>query len=162
MRDFLKTSAAVTVALLLVIFAVTLMPQPVAHAGQAVGEQALLKMRFINDGVQALGAGVLQAESVSSLSAAVASATRTSVATAPAAGNIYIKGVVIEKSAGGTGVVTISEGTGTNCGTNTAVIVTFTNPVVTTIPLSILTPTALRDVCITTEGASTSARILYQ
>jgi hypothetical protein len=162
MKDFLKTSAAMTLALLLVMVAVTFMPQPVAHAAQAVGEQALLKMRFINDGVQALGSGVLQAESVSTLSAAVASATRASVATAPAAGNIYIKGVVIEKSAGGTGVVTISEGTGTNCGTNTAVIVTFTNPVVSTIPLGIQTPTALRDVCITTEGASTSARILYQ
>ncbi len=65
----------------------------------------------------------------------------------------------MEKSAGGTGVITVSTGTGTHCGTSTDVIATFTNPLDTVIDLGILL-TSAEDACITTEGANTAARLL--
>jgi len=126
---------------------------------QQNGDQQLLNMSWIRTGVSSRGARVLQTGELSTLTAAVASATRAKVADGSASTNIYLRGVVIEKSAGGTGVVTVSTGTGTNCGTSTDVIVVFTNPLSTVIPLGILLTTG-EDVCITTEGANTSARLL--
>lgn len=148
------------ILVLLIVLVVAGTPSGRAMAAQ-VGEQTLISMKFINAGVQAQASGVLQTGQVSSLSAAVASGTDAQVVAATGAGlSTYIQAVVVEKSAGATGVVTVEYGTGTNCATGKTTIVTYTNPLQNTIPLGILVPAA-KAVCLVTEGANTSARILY-
>jgi hypothetical protein len=134
-------------------------PQPVA--AQQIGDQQLLKLRFANNGVGTAGSGILQTGDVSSLSAAVATATLTKVVTAPTSGSTYIRGVVVEKSTGAGGTFTIQTGTGTNCGTGTAVLLgPITNPPIQQYYLGVLAP-AGKDVCIQTDAATTSVRVQY-
>jgi Na+/H+ antiporter NhaB len=160
MKDFLKTSAAITLALLLVLVAVTFMPQPLAHAGQAVGEQALLKMRFLNDGVQALGAGVLQTSEINTLSAPIATGTLTETVAAPSAGSVVVAGVLVEKSTGAAGTWTLKYGTGVNCATGTTTILgPVTNPSIGFTRLDIVVP-ATNALCAQTDAATTLVRTL--
>lgn len=145
--------------LIAVAMVIALASTPAPTSAQESPAQKVMSQKFVSNGVGTQGAGVLQTGELSTLSAAVASATRTEVVAAPSSGSTYIRGLVIEKSAGGTGVVTLSYGTGTNCGTGTTTIVVFTNPPIGTIPLGIAN-TAAKALCITTEGANTSARAL--
>jgi len=116
---------------------------------------------YLNEGVGALGAGVLQIGQLSTLSAAVAAATLTEVVAATSGGDqTYIRAILVEKSAGGTGTVTVRYGTGTNCGTGTTTILgPITNPPIGIIPLGILAPANVA-VCVITDGTSTGARLL--
>lgn len=148
---------AIAAVAILMIAAVAVSPLPTV--AQQVGDQVLISMKFVNAGVGAKGAGVLQTGELSTLSAAVASATRAEVVAAPATGSVYLRGVVIEKSAGATGVVTISYGTGTNCATSPTTIAAFTNPPIGTIPLGVAVAST-KALCLTTEGVNTSARAL--
>lgn len=126
----------------------------------AVGEQTLIQMKFIKNGVQSLGSGVLQTGEVNTLSAPVASATRAKVVSAPTSGSVYIRALLVETSTGAAGTVTVSVGTGTNCGSNTAVLLgPITNPPIGYIRLDVLA-TAARDVCLTTDANTTTARLL--
>ena len=116
-----------------------------------------------NAGVKAAGVGVQQVAHVNTLSAAVASATMTEVVAVTGSGvSTHIAGIIVEKAAATTGSITLTAGTGTNCGTSGVVIV---GPIIAPpsgyIPLGIVA-TAARAICITTEGANTSARILYK
>jgi hypothetical protein len=134
-------------------------PQPVG--AQQIGDQQLLKLRFANNGVGTAGSGILETGDVSNLSAAVATATLTKVVTAPTPGSTYIRGVVVEKSTGAGGTFTIQTGTGTNCGTGTAVLLgPITNPPIQQYYLGILAPSG-KDVCIQTDAATTSVRLQY-
>lgn len=127
---------------------------------QQIGDQTLLKMKFINSGSSSLGVNILQTGEVNTLSAAVATATLTRVVTGPASGSVYVRGVIVEKSTGGTGSFTIQTGTGTNCGTGTAVLVgPVVNPPIGKVWLEIQA-TAAKDVCLQTDAATTSARLL--
>jgi hypothetical protein len=143
------------------LFAVAVMVIPGGRvAAQQVGDQTLLKMKFINFGSSTLGTNILQTGEVNTLSAAVATATLTKVVTGPASGSVYIRGVIVEKSTGGTGSFTIQTGTGTNCGTGTAVLLgPVVNPPIGKVWLEIQA-TAAKDVCLQTDAATTSARLL--
>jgi hypothetical protein len=143
------------------LFAVAVMVIPGGRvAAQQVGDQTLLKMKFVNFGSSTLGTNILQTGEVNTLSAAVATATLTKVVTGPASGSVYIRGVIVEKSTGGTGSFTIQTGTGTNCGTGTAVLLgPVVNPPIGKVWLEIQA-TAAKDVCLQTDAATTSARLL--
>lgn len=123
-------------------------------------------MMTVDSGAAAKGAGVLQTGEVSTLSSAVASATRAQVVAAPTAGSIYLRGIWIEKSATSTGVVTVSYGTGTNCGTGTTTLLSLTAATSQILPfgyepIGIQVP-ATKALCLVTEGANTSVRALAQ
>jgi len=144
---------------LLIAMMFATMPGAITVA-QESGSQVLLNLSWLNTGVSARGARVLQTGEVSTLTAAVASATRTAVATGSAGTQIYLRGILVEKAAATTGTVTVSTGTGTNCGTSTDVILgPITSPPAGYIPIGILL-TSAEDACITTEGANTGARLL--
>lgn len=149
-------------ALALVLVAVIAMFIPAVRVeAQQVGSQVLLAMKFVNAGPQAKGASILQTGEVSTLSAATSN-TIAKVVTAPAAGSIYLRGIVVEKVSGATNTVLLSTGTGTNCGTGTAVLLgPITNAPVGYIPLGIQV-TAVKDLCVTTDGATTVVRVLAQ
>jgi len=149
------------VGVFLVAILLLLSIPPVRTVAQQVGDQVLLSMKFIKVGPQSQGAGVLQVGEVNNLSAAVATATLTQVVAAPTSGSIYLRGILLEKVTATTGSVTVQSGTGTNCGTGTAVLF---GPVV--IPpsgylrLDIQVPAA-KALCLQTDAATTSARALY-
>lgn len=147
--------------LAVLMFALAALLLPSGHvAAQQVGDQTLLKMKFINFGSSTLGANILQTGEVNTLSAAVATATLTKVVTGPASGSVYVRGVIVEKSTGGTGSFTIQTGTGTNCGTGTAVLLgPVVNPPIGKVWLEVQA-TAAKDVCIQTDAATTSVRLL--
>lgn len=154
-----KLALAALAALLFIVASPWIQP-----AAQVVGEQVLLKMRFIKDGVTAQGNNVLQVGEVSTLSAEVASATRAEVVAAPASGSIYLRGLWINKSTTATGVVTVTEGTGTNCGTGPVVVLSLTAATGQTLafgyyPLGIRL-TAAKALCLTTDAATTGVRAL--
>ena len=118
------------------------------------------------DGVGALGAGVKQVATLGTLSAAVASATRTEVV-AVNAGQRVLLGVIIETATNAAGIVTVSTGTGTNCGTGTATKVVFGIGTATSpLPVGYYPVNALvaagSAICLTTDAATTSARVLTQ
>jgi hypothetical protein len=157
-----KTKDRLLFGLIAVIcFAVALVFIPGSHVNaQQVGDQTLLKMKFVNFGSSTLGTNILQTGEVNTLSAAVATATLTKVVTGPASGSVYIRGVIVEKSTGGTGSFTIQTGTGTNCGTGTAVLLgPVVNPPIGKVWLEIQA-TSAKDVCLQTDAATTSARML--
>lgn len=130
------------------------------RAAAVVADQIILQMTFANGGPQAKGAGVLQIGQVNTLTAAVASATRAEVVAAPAAGSIYLRALLVEKATASTGSVTVSLGTGTNCGTGTVVVAgPIIVPLVGNLPLGIQL-TAAKALCLTTDGAGTSVRAL--
>jgi len=118
------------------------------------------------DGVGALGAGVLQTATLGTLSAAVASATMAQVVAVNAGARVLL-GVFIETATNAAGIVTVSTGTGTNCGTGTATkvvlgIATATSPLpVGYYPVNALVA-AGSAICLTTDAATTSARVLTQ
>lgn len=123
--------------------------------------------KAVLDGVGAQGAGVLQTAPLYTLSAAVASATRAQVVAAPGAGSIYLAGILVETATNSAGIVTVSYGTGANCGTGTTTLFTLglgtgSSPFpVGFYPVHVLVP-ATKALCLTTDGATTSARALTQ
>src|SRR5512146_567119 len=110
------------VALVVVILLLVLAWRPLSQATATTGDQILLGMRWVSGGAQAKGANVLQVGEVSTLSAAVSDVTLTEVVAAPTAGSIYLRGLLVEKSTGAGGTITLQTGTGTNCGTGGAVL----------------------------------------
>jgi hypothetical protein len=113
----------------------------------------------VSQGVGALGAGVQQTGTLSALSAA-ASNTITQVVANPGAGaSIYLRGLLVEKVSGGSATVTLSTGTGTNCGTGTAVLTGPISAPVGRLALEILVP-ANNALCVTTDAAGTVARVM--
>lgn len=117
----------------------------------------------VSNGVGAQGAGVQQVGSLGTLSAAVASATMTQVVAAPGSGSIVLVGIFIEKATASTGLVTVSSGTGINCGTGTATLFSIGagSPPIGFYPLPSLVGTT-KALCLTTDAATTSARALTQ
>jgi len=118
------------------------------------------------DGVGALGAGVKQVATLGTLSAAVASATRTEVVAVNAGARVLL-GVIIETATNAAGIVTVSTGTGTNCGTSTATKVVFGIGTATSpLPVGYYPVNALvaagSAICLTTDASTTSARVLTQ
>ncbi|HUS95748.1 MAG TPA: hypothetical protein VMX97_03300 [Hyphomicrobiaceae bacterium] len=118
------------------------------------------------DGVGALGAGVKQVATLGTLSAAVASATMTQVVAVDAGARVLL-GVILETATTTAGIVTVSTGTGTNCGTGTATKVTFGIGTATSpLPVGYYPVNALvaagSAICLTTDAATTSARVLTQ
>jgi len=127
---------------------------------QEVSDQIILRMDFVKQGVSSQGDGVLQVGEVNTLSAAVAATALTEVVAAPSSGSIYLRGLLIEKSTGATGTVTVKSGTGTNCATGTATILgPITNPQIGYAPLNILVA-AGDALCLQTEATTTGVRAL--
>lgn len=117
-------------------------------------------------GPMAKGNAVLQTGEVSTLSAAVASATLTQVVAAPTAGSIYLRGIWIEKSTTATGSILVRYGTGTNCGTGTTTLLSLTAATAQTFPfgyqaIGVPVP-ATKALCLGTDAATTSVRALAQ
>jgi hypothetical protein len=117
----------------------------------------------VSNGVGAQGAGVLQVGTLGTLSAAVASATMTQVVAAPGSGSIVLLGILVEKATASTGLVTVSSGTGTNCGTGTATLFSIGpgSPAIGFYRVGSLVGTT-KALCLTTDAATTSARALTQ
>lgn len=138
-----------------------------ASRAQESGDQNLLNLSFLKGGASSQGARTLATGEVSTLSAAVASATRAQVVAAPASGSIYLRGILIETATNAAGIVTVTQGTGTNCATSPVVLFalgigTGTSPLPVGVhPVGIQLPAA-KALCLTTDAATTSARALYQ
>jgi len=83
------------------------------------------------------------------------------------AGARVLLGVIIETATNAAGIVTVSTGTGTNCGTSTATKVVFGIGTATSpLPVGYYPVNALvaagSAICLTTDAATTSARVLTQ
>lgn len=162
MKKFLKASAALAIAM--VVMAVLFTVPAVQTTAQQVGDQVLIRMKFLKDGPSAQGISALQVGEVSTLSAEVASTTLTQVVAAPSAGSIYLRGIIIQKSTTATGSVLVRYGTGTNCGTGTTTLVSLTAAAGQTfpfgyIPLGVQVPAA-NALCLATDAATTGVRAL--
>lgn len=133
----------------------------ITSTAQVVADQVILKMKFVKDGITAQGQNVLQTGEVGTLSAAVATTSLTEVVAAPSSGSIYLRGIWIEKATATTGNVLVRNGTGTNCGTGTATILSIGvgSPAIGYYPLNVLVPGA-NAVCLSTDASTTSARAL--
>lgn len=150
------------IGLAVLALAATVLFEPLAQASRDWTQTLVVTL---DTGVAAKGAGVLQTGEVSTLSSTIAG-TRTKVVTAPTSGSTYLRGIFIEKSATSTGSVIVSQGTGTNCGTNNTVLLSLTAASGQTFPfgyqaIGILVP-AGKDLCLATEGANTSVRALAE
>jgi len=159
MKNRLFSLAVALVAIALFVFA-PWSPPPQAQGRS--GDQQMARTRFVSDGVQSQATGVLQIGEAGTLSAAVATATRTEVLAAPAAGlSTYVRGIFVEKATASTGSVTVTQGTGTNCATSPIVILTIGagSPPIGFYPVNALLPAA-KALCLTTDAATTSARAL--
>lgn len=156
----MKMQRLMIAAFAIVLFVVAVMLTPSTHVlAQQVGDQIILKMRFANQGVQGGGGGILQTGAVSNISTAVATATLTRVVVAPASNQTYVRGVIVEKSTGGTGSFTLQYGTGTNCGTGTTVLLgPVVNPPIQQYNLGLNIP-AGQDLCVQTDASTTSVRV---
>ncbi len=159
MKNRIFVGAGLALALLLVV---TMVWSP--SQAQVTPAQQALRQRFLSQGVSALGFGVAQTGEVSTLSAAVATATLTEVVAAPTAGSIYLRGIWIEKSTTGTGSVLVRYGTGTNCGTGTTTLLALTAAASQTFafgyyPIGIAVP-ATKALCLGTDAATTGVRAL--
>jgi len=150
-------------ALLLVGALTTVLPPQPSQAQGRSGDQQMARLRFAKDGVQSQGSGVLQTAQVGTLSAAVATATRTEVVAAPASGSTVVLGIFVEKATATTGSVTLTQGTGTNCATSPTVILTIGagSPAIGYYAVNAILPAA-KAFCLTTDAATTSARALTQ
>jgi hypothetical protein len=129
------------------------------------GDQQMARLRFVSDGEQTRGSGVLQTGQVGNLSAVVAN-TLTQVVAAPAAGQTVILGVWIESAVATTAVVDVKYGTGTNCATGTTTLASLkastSNPLMAGYyPLPVRVPAA-KATCLVTEAAGTTARLITQ
>ncbi len=159
-----KLKVVAVLALCLVnLAAIATLVAPGAVA-QVVGEQVLLTMRFLNAGPSTQGANALQVGEVSTLSAAVASATLTEVVAAPSTGSIYLRGIWVEKSTTATGSVLVRYGTGTNCGTGTTTLLSLTAATGQTFGfgyyrIGVQVP-ATKALCLGTDASTTSVRAL--
>jgi len=156
----MKKLKVVLLSVLALALAAVLFPA----AAQQVGDQVLISMKFVKSGPTSQGAGALQTGEVSTLSAAVASATLTEVVAAPASGSIYLRGIWIEKSTTGTGSVLVRYGTGTNCGTGTTTLLALTAATSQTFgfgyhPIGVQLPAA-NALCLGTDAATTGVRAL--
>jgi hypothetical protein len=163
-NNTMKTNRILMVTSTIVLLLIAGMFTPPGRVvAQGVGDQILLKMKFAVSGVPGQGQGILQTGEVSNVSAAVATATLTQVVAAPSNANLstYVRGVVVEKSTGGTGSFTLQYGTGTNCNTGTTVILgPVTNPPIQLYYLGLIVP-AGKAVCAQTDAGTTSIRLLY-
>lgn len=135
-----------------------------APRAQVTADQVTLTT--VSVGPKARGVGVQQIGEVSTLSAAVATATRTQVIAAPASGSIYLRGLWIEKSTSGSGSVTLSYGTGANCATGTTTLLSLAAATGQTLafgyyPIGVQVP-AGNALCAQTDAATTSVRVLGQ
>lgn len=154
-----------------IVFAILLGAAMVAagffYSSDAQVTPGQVTLTTLSAGAKAKGVGVQQVGEVSTLSAAVASATRAQVVAAPTSGSIYLRGVLIETATNAAGIVTVTQGTGTNCGTGPVVlftlgIATASSPLpVGYYPIGIQVPAA-KALCLTTDAATTSARVLAQ
>lgn len=158
MKGRIFTAVALVVAL--GVFSIATAPPPSTAQGRS-GDQQMARMRFVKDGVQTQASGVLQTGEVNTISAAVASTTRTEVVAAPASGSIYLRAILVEKATASTGIVTVTQGTGTNCATSPVVLFTIGvgSPPIGVYPVSILVPAA-KALCLTTDASTTSVRAL--
>ncbi len=135
----------------------------VSAQGPGSPNQALMRMRTIQDGVQTHGANVLQVGSVGTLSAAM-TGSLTEAVPAPASGSTFLRAIWVEKAVGTTGAITIAYGTGTNCGTGTTTLMTLAANASNQIPLgnyeiNVLVP-ATKALCGQTEAAGTQFRFI--
>jgi len=129
-----------------------------------VAQESFAQVRFIRQGVGAQGFGVYQTGEVSTLSAAVATATLTEVVAAPTTGSIYLRGIWVEKSTTATGSVLVRYGTGTNCATGTTTLLSLTAAASQTFgfgyyPIGVQVP-ATKALCLGTDAATTGVRAL--
>lgn len=162
MKTIRNIVTAIGAIAVLLVIAFMLVPAPMMQAAAVTGDQILLNMKFIKSGVSAQGAGVLQVGELNTLSAAVATATRTEMVAAPSSGSVYVRGVLVEKSTGGAGTFTLSYGTGTNCGTGTTTLLgPVTNPPIGFVRLEIPVP-AGKALCGATDASTTGIRALAQ
>ena len=160
-KDDLKM-AGVVVLFLVAFYFVLSATAPSVKAAAVTGDQILLNMKFVNSGAQAKGLSVLQVGEVNTLSAAVATATRTEMVAAPSAGSVYLRGLLVEKATASTGSLTLSYGTGTNCGTGTTTLLgPITVPPVGYMRVDVLVP-AGKALCGLTDASTTSIRVLAQ
>jgi hypothetical protein len=131
--------------------------------GPGSPNQALMRMRTVGDGVQANGANVLQIGELGTLSA-TATNSLLKLATAPAAGSIYLRALWIEKMTTATGTVDLKYGTGTNCATGTTTMMSLAMaasqiPTVGEYKINIPVP-AGKDLCALTDAATTVVRVI--
>jgi len=163
----MKTRTVLLVAALLAMALLVIAPwSPPPQAQGRSGDQQTARMRFVSDGEQAQGSGVLQTGQVGTLSAVIAN-TLTQVVAAPAAGlQTKIVGVWIESAVVTTAVVDVKYGTGTNCATGTTTLASL--KAATTVPLPagfyplpVRVPAA-KATCLLTEAAGTTARLITQ
>jgi hypothetical protein len=163
----LKQGIKVLTGLLLVFVLLLLLTPARLQAIGETGQQTLLAMQFVLNGVQVQGKGVLQVGQVGTLSAAVASNTTAQVVAAPSAGSIYLQALWIEKMTTATGSINVINGTGTNCGTGTATLFSLSlatsqiPPLVGYVPVNVLVP-AVNALCIQTDASTTSVRVIAQ
>lgn len=157
MKNRMLPIVALSLALALVIASSW---QPSEAQGRS-GAQQMARTRFVEDGVQSLGSGVQQVGEVNTLSAAVATTTLTEVVAAPASGSVYLRGIWVEKATASTGNVLVKNGTGTNCATGTATMLSIGagSPAIGYYPVNALVPAA-NALCLETDAATTSARAL--
>ncbi len=157
----MKSRLILTLLSLLIVTLLVIAPWVPMEAQGRSGDQQMARVRFVKDGVQAQGSGILQIGEAGTLSAAVASATRTEVVAAPTAGSIYLKGIWVEKATATTGLVTVSYGTGANCATGPTTILSIGagSPAIGFYPVNTIVP-ATKALCLTTDAATTSARAL--
>lgn len=166
-RTGVLSTVAVVLAILVLAFATVRAQQTTkSSATPESAAQTELPKSYVNGGVGAQGAGLLQIGQLNTLSVPVASATTTQAVAAPASGSTYLRALLIEKSTSATGSITVSYGTGTNCGTGNHAITTLSAATGQTLPsgyqeLEILVPAA-NAVCLATDGSTTSARVLAQ
>jgi hypothetical protein len=154
-RSSRPAMAVIAVALLI---AIALSPLPTLAA--RTGEQVLISLKFISDGVQSKGTNVLQVGELNMLSAAVSNTTVTQVVAAPASGSVYLRGILVEKSTGAAGTYTVTQGTGTNCATgSTTVLGPVTNPPIGFNRIEIAIP-ATKALCLSSDAATTVVRAL--
>ncbi len=161
LTKFFTSNMAIPFLVVAAIFLTFVTTSQHPAAAQQTAEQNTLNLTFIGRGISNQGTRILQTGELSSLSAAVATATLTKVVTAPASGATYIRSVAVEKSTGSAGSFTLQYGTGTNCGTGTTVLIgPVVNPTVQPYYLGIAIPSG-KDLCVQTDASTTSVRVVF-
>lgn len=134
--------------------------------GHAVESWTQMLMTDVGIGPQTSGYGVLQTNRVVKATE-INSATLTQIIAAPAAGQIFVDGIFLEKVTATSGAVTLQYGTGTNCGTGTATLA-YIGPQTSTsllplgyYPLKIQVPAA-KALCAKVDASTTDALVLAE
>lgn len=149
-------------ALVLAVIAIFAFTPP----GRAVESWTQTLMTDVGIGPQTSGYGVLQVNTVNKATSLTATSL-TQLIAAPAAGSIFVDGVVLEKATATTGYAELEYGTGTNCGTGTTALATLGPATSTSLlnlgyyPLKIQVP-AGKALCGVVDGAGTAALVLAQ